>query len=122
MVAEANRPLIIRVGKHLRGVFDRMIASSSLVANDPVLDVRDFAWTAGLRENWAAIRDEAVRVALQGHQPIMAAARAVHDTLKALREGTKPGDLPGLPAPGLMAAATRDDEYKQWTRNFLGGA
>ena len=62
-----------------------------------------------------------VRVALQGHQPIMAAARAVHDTLKALREGTKPGDLPGLPAPGLMAAATREDEHKRWTRDFLGG-
>ena len=66
MVAESNRPLIIRVGKHLRGVFDRMIASSSLVSNDPVLDVRDFAWTAGLRESWTAIRDEAVQVALQG--------------------------------------------------------
>jgi aspartyl/asparaginyl beta-hydroxylase (cupin superfamily) len=66
MVAEANRPLIIRAGKHLRGVFDRMIASSSLVANGPVLDVRDFAWTAVLRENWTAIRDEAVNVALQG--------------------------------------------------------
>jgi carboxyvinyl-carboxyphosphonate phosphorylmutase len=62
-----------------------------------------------------------VRVALQGHQPIMAAARAVHDTLKALREGTKPADLPGLPAPGLVAAATRDDDYKRWTREFLGG-
>jgi oxaloacetate decarboxylase len=63
-----------------------------------------------------------VRVALQGHQPIMAAARAVHDTLKALREGTKPADLPGLPAPGLMTAATRDKSYKQWTRDFLGGS
>jgi carboxyvinyl-carboxyphosphonate phosphorylmutase len=63
-----------------------------------------------------------VRVALQGHQPIMAAARAVHDTLKALREGTKPADLPGLPTPGLMAAATRDETYKQWTRDFLGGS
>jgi carboxyvinyl-carboxyphosphonate phosphorylmutase len=63
-----------------------------------------------------------VRVALQGHQPIMAAARAVHDALKALREGAKPADLPGLPAPGLMAAATRDADYKRWTRDFLGGA
>jgi carboxyvinyl-carboxyphosphonate phosphorylmutase len=63
-----------------------------------------------------------VRVALQGHQPIMAAARAVHDTLKALREGTKPADLPGLPAPGLMTATTRDKSYKQWTRDFLGGS
>ncbi|MGU3392084.1 aspartyl/asparaginyl beta-hydroxylase domain-containing protein [Sphingomonas sp. M1A8_2b] len=66
MVADANRPLTIRVGKQLRGVFDRMIAASSLVANDPVLDVRDFAWTAVLRENWAAIRDEARTVALRG--------------------------------------------------------
>jgi oxaloacetate decarboxylase len=62
-----------------------------------------------------------VRVALQGHQPIMAAVRAVHDTLKALREGTRPADLPGLPAPGLVAAATRDSDYKRWTRDFLGG-
>ena len=30
------------------------------------------------------------RVALQGHQPIMAAAQAVHDTLKALRDGVTP--------------------------------
>lgn len=66
MAADTNRPLIIRLGKHLRGVFDRMIASSSLVPNDPVLDVRDFAWTQVLRSNWQAIRDEAIAVALRG--------------------------------------------------------
>lgn len=66
MQAERGRPMIIRVGKHLRGIFDRLIASSSLVGNDPVLDVRDFAWTAMLREHWQAIRDEALAVALQG--------------------------------------------------------
>jgi len=66
MAADTNRPLIIRLGKHLRGVFDRMIASSSLVPNDPVLDVRDFAWTQALRSNWQAIRDEAIAVALRG--------------------------------------------------------
>ncbi|WP_294441717.1 aspartyl/asparaginyl beta-hydroxylase domain-containing protein [uncultured Sphingomonas sp.] len=64
--AEPGRPLIIRIGKHLRGLFDRMIASSSLVPNDPVLDVRNFAWTQVLRDNWQTIRDEAVAVALQG--------------------------------------------------------
>ena len=64
--AERKRPLIIKWGKHLRGLFDRLIASSSLVSNDPVLDVRDFAWTATLRDNWKTIRDEAVAVALQG--------------------------------------------------------
>ena len=66
MEAEPNRPFIIKFGKHLRGVFDKLIASSSLVSNDPVLDVRDFAWTAILRDHWETIRDEAVAVALQG--------------------------------------------------------
>jgi ornithine lipid ester-linked acyl 2-hydroxylase len=66
MRAERGRPLIITIGKHLRGLFDRLIASGSLVANDPVLDVRDFPWTALLREHWQAIRDEAIAVALRG--------------------------------------------------------
>ncbi|MBB4086102.1 aspartyl/asparaginyl beta-hydroxylase domain-containing protein [Sphingomonas carotinifaciens] len=66
MQAERGRPFIIRFGKQIRGVFDRLIGSSSLVSNDPVLDTRDFAWTAALRDNWQAIRDEAVSVALQG--------------------------------------------------------
>lgn len=66
MQAERGRPLIITIGKHLRGAFDRLIASSSLVANDPVLDVRDFASTAVLRDHWETIRDEAYAVALQG--------------------------------------------------------
>lgn len=64
--AEPGRPLIIRVGKHLRGLFDRLISSSSLVANDPVLDMRTFPWTQNLREHWQAIREEALAVALQG--------------------------------------------------------
>ncbi|MEG3082965.1 aspartyl/asparaginyl beta-hydroxylase domain-containing protein [Sphingomonas sp. PB2P12] len=85
MIAEPARPLIIRVGKHLRGVFDRMIESSSLVANDPVLDVRDFAWTAELREHWAAIRDEAVRVALQGDaSPSLATISPDHRSIAEL--------------------------------------
>lgn len=66
MKPQANRPFIIRFGKHLRGVFDRLIASSSLVPNDPVLDVRAFPWTQVLRENWQTIRAEAEAVALRG--------------------------------------------------------
>jgi beta-hydroxylase len=64
--AERDRPFVIRLGRRLRGAFDRMIAASSLVSNDAVLDVRDFAWTAHLRDQWQAIRDEALGVALQG--------------------------------------------------------
>ncbi|TPG43770.1 aspartyl/asparaginyl beta-hydroxylase domain-containing protein [Sphingomonas koreensis] len=64
--AERNRPLIVRLGKQLRGVFDRLIAASSLVPNDAVLDVRAFPWTAELRDRWQAIRREAIDVALRG--------------------------------------------------------
>lgn len=66
MKAERNRPAIIKLGKALRGTFDHLIGTSSLVPNDPVLDVRDFAWTQLLRDNWRAIRDEAMAVALVG--------------------------------------------------------
>ena len=62
-----------------------------------------------------------VRVCLQGHQPFMAAVRATHDTLRALREGTMPGQLAGLPSGELMKRLTRDDDYRRWMREFLGG-
>jgi oxaloacetate decarboxylase len=60
-----------------------------------------------------------VRVALQGHQPIMAAVKAVHDTLKALRDGVKPAALPGIASAELMKAVTRDAHYKRWMGEFL---
>ena len=66
LAQEGNRPWQIRLGKHLRGPVDRLIARFSLVSNDPVLDVRGFAWTAMLRDHWQTIRDEAVAVALHG--------------------------------------------------------
>ncbi len=62
-----------------------------------------------------------VRVALQGHQPIMAAAQAVHDTMKALRDGVPPKELKGVPPAAFMAGVTRDGDYKRWTGEFLEG-
>jgi carboxyvinyl-carboxyphosphonate phosphorylmutase len=60
-----------------------------------------------------------VRIALQGHQPFSAAVKATYDTLKALREGTKPSALQGIASPELMAKVTRDGDYKSWTEKFL---
>lgn len=65
MRADPNRPWLIRYGKHLRNLFNGFIARSSLIPNDPVLDVRDFEWTAMLRDNWQAIREEAIHAALE---------------------------------------------------------
>jgi carboxyvinyl-carboxyphosphonate phosphorylmutase len=62
-----------------------------------------------------------VRVALQGHAPLSAAVQAVYNTLKALRDGTKPADLQGIASPELMQRVTRAADYRQWTKDFLGG-
>jgi carboxyvinyl-carboxyphosphonate phosphorylmutase len=61
-----------------------------------------------------------VRVALQGHQPFSAAVQAIYNTLKALREGTKPSALTGIASSELMGQVTRDANYKTWTKDFLG--
>ena len=61
-----------------------------------------------------------VRVALQGHQPFSAAVQAIYNTLKALRDGTKPSALTGIASAELMGRVTRDRDYKNWTREYLG--
>jgi carboxyvinyl-carboxyphosphonate phosphorylmutase len=62
-----------------------------------------------------------VRIALQGHQPFSAAVQAVYNTLKALREGTKPSELQGIASAETMRRVTRAGDYKSWTDRFLGG-
>ncbi len=62
-----------------------------------------------------------VRVCLKGHQPFMAAVKAVYDTMLALRQGVAPGELKGLADSELMKQVTRDQDYRRWSREFLGG-
>lgn len=54
-----KRPWPYRAAKKMRFSLDRVIARSSLIPNDPVLDPAVFPWTAMLRANWEAIRAEA---------------------------------------------------------------
>jgi carboxyvinyl-carboxyphosphonate phosphorylmutase len=61
-----------------------------------------------------------VRIALQGHMPIMAGIQAVHNTLKALRDGTPPKALPGVASGELMARLTRAADYQRQTTDYLG--
>jgi len=74
-------------------------------------DLQDLDYLSGL----------GVRICLQGHQPFMAAVKAMHDTLKALREGTAPKDLAGVPGGEFMKRVTREDQYQAWMKEFLGG-
>ena len=77
--------------------------------------------TDGSLGDRAAMAKLGVRVALQGHAPFMAAVRAVHDTLKALREGTPPAELKGIASAEMMRTVSRDAAYAEATRAFLGG-
>jgi carboxyvinyl-carboxyphosphonate phosphorylmutase len=67
----------------------------------------------------AYLASRGVRIALQGHAPSQAAAQAIHATLKALREGVRPADLPGLPPKGAMARWTREAALAEATARFL---
>lgn len=67
--------------------------------------------------DWLA--SQRVRVSLQGHQPFSAAVQAIHDTLKALRDGVAPADLKGVASSATMARVTKEAEYKSWTDRFL---
>jgi carboxyvinyl-carboxyphosphonate phosphorylmutase len=65
------------------------------------------------------LAERGVRIALQGHQPIMASIEATYRTMAALRSGTKPGDLKGLPDRQLVAKLTRSDAFNAWRDELL---
>jgi oxaloacetate decarboxylase len=72
---------------------------------------------AGLEKSW--LGQMGVRISLQGHQPFSAAVQAVYNTLKALRDGTKPAELTGIASAEMMGKVTRAGDYKSWTEKFM---
>ena len=72
--------------------------------------ISDLAW----------LREQRVRMALQGHAPFAAATNAVYETLKALRGGSAPKALKGLASAELMGRLTREPEMKARANQFLG--
>jgi carboxyvinyl-carboxyphosphonate phosphorylmutase len=68
----------------------------------------------------ASLREQRVRIALQGHAPFAAATQAVYETLNALREGTPPKALRGLASAELTSRLTREADAKARLAEFLG--
>lgn len=60
-----------------------------------------------------------VRIALQGHQPFLAAIQAVHDTLKAMRDGVPLNQLTGIASSSLLDEVTREQEYRDRLSKYL---
>lgn len=100
------------VGVRTRAELDAIASATTLpiVLGGVSGDLADLSYLSARR----------VRVALQGHQPFAAAVKAVHETLKALRDGVAPSKLQGIASADLMKKVTRDDDYTRWTKEFLG--
>jgi carboxyvinyl-carboxyphosphonate phosphorylmutase len=60
-----------------------------------------------------------VRVCLQGHHQFWAGVQGVYDTLKALREGTKPSALKNVASGALQKKLLREADYDKWSQDFL---
>jgi carboxyvinyl-carboxyphosphonate phosphorylmutase len=73
----------------------------------PGMDDRDYLAT------------QKVRVCLQPHLPFAASVKAIHDTMKALRDGTPPKELAGVASADLTAAVKRDADYQEWIEQYL---
>jgi len=66
------------------------------------------------------LASQGVRIALQGHHPFYAAAKAVYDTLKYLREGGAPAGLKDrVASEELLNIAMRQSDYKRWQGDYL---
>ena len=60
-----------------------------------------------------------VAICLRGHSPVMAAYRAVFDTMKALREGQDPSEIPGVPDKAFIHQYTREAEFNSMLEDYL---
>jgi oxaloacetate decarboxylase len=108
---EAGVDALFFVGVRSRAELDALSAATRvpLILGGGSPELADLAYLGARR----------VRVALQGHQPFAAAVKAVHDTRKALKDGTPPSKLQGVADAELMKRVTRDADYGRWTKDYL---
>ena len=102
---------IFVVGVQSREQLEAIAAAVSLpiILGGGAREVRGLDYLGGL----------GVRVALQGHQPIMAAAQAAYSTLKALKDGVQPEQLENVPSGDFMKKYMSDADYRRQISTFL---
>lgn len=59
---QQDRPLIIKIGKRLRGTMNRISMGQSKIPTEPVIKADAFAWTESLTEKWQTIAEEAAAI------------------------------------------------------------
>jgi carboxyvinyl-carboxyphosphonate phosphorylmutase len=69
------------------------------------------------REDLAA---NGARILLQGHQPVAAAVKALHECYTHLFKGGAPADLKSkIASASEMEKLVNGESYKQWQREYL---
>ncbi len=66
----------------------------------------------------AYLASRRVKIRMAGHQPFSAAVQALHDTMKAVRDGATPAQLTGLASAQLMARVTRQSHFDQHKKEY----
>jgi carboxyvinyl-carboxyphosphonate phosphorylmutase len=74
----------------------------------------------GELDDAAFLSAQRVKICTQGHLPFAAGALAVYETLKALREGTSPKNLKGIPSADFVNRYMRNAAAQQRMSDFLG--
>ncbi len=72
-------------------------------------DMRDPPWLA----------PQGARFLLRGHDSFTASVQAIHDTMKALRDGVAPEDITGTASADLMRAVTKGEDYARQGKDWL---
>ncbi|MGQ0675003.1 MAG: isocitrate lyase/PEP mutase family protein, partial [Rhodospirillales bacterium] len=100
-------------GLRSRAELDRISAATTLplVLGGAAAELHDPGYLAARR----------VRVSSPGHQAFAASVKAVHDVMKAVRDGAPVATLPGVADKKLMDWVTRAAEHDAYTRKFLSG-
>ena len=72
-------------------------------------DMRDPPWLAA----------QGARFLLRGHDTFTASVQAIHDTMKALRDGVAPEDITGKASGDLMRTLIKGEDYARQGKDWL---